>query len=335
MHNKEVIQNFANYLATKGRSKTTINQYISTLNKFFFEYLKTKHYQSITKNDIDGFIQWKIDKEVIRHNQNRTGIGQGRLSTTKGELKPTSINTYLSALKKFYKYTDNIQLSESIELAKTQRWQPPVGTARKIIDYFENASYEEIKEIVKKTLLERKKEGAEIKQYYIDRDALLFFVLFSTGIRIGEASNLKISDFYYTKKMEEKEVSPTMTVKGKTGERTYSISKRVYDRIMVFVQEYNIKDYLFSNITGGALSVNSLKTYIWELFRSGLGEEFHAHDLRHAFATFLISKGENMKLVAMKLGHSSVNVTSVYVDSIKGENVDSKSPIDYMSGDKY
>jgi integrase/recombinase XerD len=332
MNNEEAIENFCNWLATKGRSQTTIKQYRGTLKKFFFEYLGNKNHTDITKFDVDGFIQWKALEEVRRHQKKLNGRGNGRLAEIQGTLKATSINTYLSPIKKFYSYLGNNDLSDNIELAKVPRWKPQIQNIQPIIDFFEKANYQDIKDLAEKAIRERKTDSeSNIKQFYIDRDALAVFVMFNTGIRVGEEAKLQKDDFYHNKK---RNLPPIMTVDGKTGKRTIKISPLVYERITDYCQEYNIKDYLFCNNSGGALSVNSLKTYIWNIFRMGLEIKGHAHDLRHAYATFMIRMGENPKKVQLDLGHSSLNTTSGYIDVAEGENVNSKNPIDYMKGDK-
>lgn len=43
--------------------------------------------------------------------------------------------------------------------------------------------------------------------------------------------------------------------------------------------------------------------------RSSVGEPFRFHDLRHTHAAMLIAQGEHPKVIQLRLGHSSIQVT--------------------------
>ena len=49
--------------------------------------------------------------------------------------------------------------------------------------------------------------------------------------------------------------------------------------------------------------------YICFSCRSGFPKGLRFHDLRHSYATFMLQKGINPKIVSQILGHSSVSVT--------------------------
>ena len=299
------------------------------LKLFFTSYLPNKNVEDVTKDDIEGFIPWKASIEQIRHNKNLTGHGQGRLCQNSGQLKPTTINANLSPIKKFFDYCGRRDLSESIELARVRRWKPPVFEIdlKKITDLFKSKDFKELKEMTRKAWEARKKDGAEINEYYIERDSLLFYLLFDTGIRVGEGATLKKTSFKFDLKV------PVMMVDGKTGQRTIMLTTDTAVKVREFIDTNNIQDYLFVSKSGGALSVNTLKTYIWEMFRVGLSEHYHAHTLRHAYATFMLDRGVPIKYVSNNLGHTSMSTTSIYVDTIKGKNEKPLSPSEMLSGD--
>jgi len=325
------VKEFENYLLNKGRSKNTIKQYDFVLNSFFTKYLPDKKIEEITKQDVEGFISWKISRGEERTDKNLSGLGQGRQPSKDGELLPTTINSNLSPLRKFFAYCEREDLAASIELARLHRWQPPLFEIdmEKITNLFKSKTLNELEEMTRVTIIAGKKnKDAPIESFFVKRNSLLFFVLFNSGIRIGEANTLEEMSFKFDLK------APAMLVDGKTGKRTILLSPEVAERIKAFIQEFNIKGRLFCTIAGGPLSVNTLKTYIWEMFCLGLGETYHAHTLRHAYATFMLDRGVPIKKVSNDMGHTSTATTSIYQDVIKGKNQEAMSPMDFIQGEK-
>jgi site-specific recombinase XerD len=325
--NEDKIEEFRVYLLSKARRETTVNQYCNTLKLFFSEYLTQKLWSNITKKDADNFIVWKMTKESNRHNKNMTGRNQGRLSNIKGRLEATSINAYISAFKKFFLFIEKYDQYEALEFAKKSRWKPDLNNSNQIINFFEKASYIEIQAKVRKALLAKKK-NKQVNNFYVERNTLLIYVLFNTGARVGEAANIQIKDFNFNKK------KVSLIIDGKTGKRTILLSPKVSDRIVYFVKTHNIKSFLFCKYqSNDNIPVNSLKTFIWRLFRWGFEKEFHAHDLRHAYATFLIRHGVHIKRISNDLGHSSLDTTGIYLDLEEGKNAEVSSPADFLEND--
>ncbi|MFQ5736773.1 MAG: site-specific integrase [Thermodesulfobacteriota bacterium] len=69
-------------------------------------------------------------------------------------------------------------------------------------------------------------------------------------------------------------------------------------------------DLIFSNGEGKPLDPDNLirREFLPALRRAGL-RKVRFHDLRHTFATLLISQGENVKFIQTQLGHASVQTT--------------------------
>ena len=324
MENSLKIDTFCSRLTNKGRSRNTIAMYKFILTQFFSQYT-TKNWSEITNEDIENYIQWKTDKSIERKTTNKTGRGFGRMIDGVGKLKQSTINLSLSALRKFFFFCEMNALAENIELGKVERWIPQEIDLDLIESIFKNKNITELKSIVKDTMKKKNKNHDEvIDQFYIDRNALCFYLLFNLGLRIGECTNLKKESLKFNL------TQPTIIVTGKTGQRTIPVSQTIVDEVNNYIHVYPIVDYIFIRKTGGVLSVNTLKTYIWEIFRIGLETKYHAHSLRHAFATFLIDRGEAIQDVQQLMGHSSMNTTAAYLDSIKGRVKKSSNPIDFM-----
>jgi site-specific recombinase XerD len=72
-------------------------------------------------------------------------------------------------------------------------------------------------------------------------------------------------------------------------------------------------EYVFSKENGFPYS----KEYVSKCFKAvcrktGLGEEFHFHCLRHSFASILAMKGTPTFVIKELMGHSSINTTEIY-----------------------
>ncbi len=53
--------------------------------------------------------------------------------------------------------------------------------------------------------------------------------------------------------------------------------------------------------------------------RSGIGKDFRPHDLRHAYATYMLNNGADLAAVSRMLGHSTPILTAnTYLQYLKG-----------------
>src|SRR5579885_1542706 len=74
---------------------------------------------------------------------------------------------------------------------------------------------------------------------------------------------------------------------------------------------YENRDLVFANSQGNPLMLHNLTVRHFRpiLKRAGLPQTFRIYDLRHTCASLLLAAGENPKVVAERLGHSSVTIT--------------------------
>lgn len=152
---------------------------------------------------------------------------------------------------------------------------------------------------------------AELPSKFPMRDKTMFELLYATGIRCSELTNIKLEDI----DMEEKAVR--IFGKGKK-ERIVLFGDKAKDRIIQYltierVPAMSKKEYLFVNYRGGQLTSRSIQR-IFEMFRKFLQLERHItpHKIRHSFATHLLNMGTDLRVVQELLGHKTLSSTEKY-----------------------
>jgi integrase/recombinase XerC len=151
-----------------------------------------------------------------------------------------------------------------------------------------------------------------------ERDTALLTVLYSTGCRVSEIASLRISDF------DRDWSAATVTGKGNKQRRVY-LSKAARKAVADYLphrasliargQENSAAGrMLFLSKRGKPLSVRGIQ-YIIARYSDGDGtglRHLSPHALRHTFATTLISRGADIRVVQEMLGHASISTTQRY-----------------------
>jgi integrase/recombinase XerD len=156
----------------------------------------------------------------------------------------------------------------------------------------------------------------------------LLMVIYSAGLRVSEAVNLRVRDID----------SQRMTLHircGKGGKDRYVIlSPVVYQALRDYWRACRFSDYVFP----GPKDPNKPLTTssAMQLFKSakslaGVTKEGGIHSMRHAFATHLLESGADLFAIKEWLGHSSIQSTVRYLDFVPNRHPNLHSPIDQLS----
>ena len=82
------------------------------------------------------------------------------------------------------------------------------------------------------------------------------------------------------------------------------------------------------------LSVNTLEKAFTEIkVQTGINDKATLHSLRSSFATHLLEDGVSIKDIQILLGHTSMQVTEVYLKVANKHLMGIKSPYDWNRGD--
>lgn len=170
----------------------------------------------------------------------------------------------------------------------------------------------------------------EVQQVLVGIDNLkhkcLIMTIYSGGLRISEAVNLRIEDIDVDRKQ--------LFVKAAKGkkDRYTLLSSKLVDMIRMYIDLYNPTYYLFEGADGGKYSARSIQmVFKRALDRTGIKKQATIHTLRHSFATHLLENGTNLRYIQELLGHGSSKTTEIYTH-ITSKGMDSiKNPLDGLS----
>ena len=151
------------------------------------------------------------------------------------------------------------------------------------------------------------------------RNRVILELLWATGMRISELSNLNFGDL----NLDENEIR----VFGKGAkERIVLVSDRAKGYLVRYINsarkliapEYNTNEInddtpLFINNTGYRLQNKTVRKVINEIVEKiELPKKVTPHVFRHSFATKLIENGADLRVVQELLGHAGISNTQIY-----------------------
>lgn len=259
-------------LDQKNYSKKTFENYDRDLNKFF-RFLK-----DYKINDIK-----KITKETIR---------LYFLKQKNNNISNRTLGRYYSSLNSFFIYSIEHEYIESNPL----KFIDYPKYTKKVPEYIYESQLE-------KLLNEKTSENIEIEL----RNKLIINLLLDTGVRVSELVNIKVFDI----DVEERIIK----VFGKgSKERFVFFTSKTKEILVTYLskrKEKAIVDNLFINYKGEKLTERSVQKII-KLVGEKIGLDIHPHLLRHTFATDLLNKGADIRMIQELLGHENLDTTQIY-----------------------
>ncbi len=146
------------------------------------------------------------------------------------------------------------------------------------------------------------------------RDKALIEVLYATGVRVSELIALRAGD------LNLDEGYLTCIGKGDK-QRMVPLGHEAADWVRRYLREgrpmlagTKRSPWLFVNARGGgALS----RVGFWKILKqygikAGVSRDLSPHVLRHSFATHLLERGADLRMIQMMLGHADLSTTQIY-----------------------
>jgi integrase/recombinase XerD len=273
------IKRFKRFLQVeKGLSENSVYSYAYDLKKFsdFLEG-QEKSIMSATQDDILRFLAFEKNK---KNNSSRT------------------LARSLAAIRQFYSFvsvtlgTTADNPSVKIETPQIQKSLPDFLSQDEIEGLFASISEEDPYEL---------------------RDKAIFELLYSCGLRISEAIELKFHEIDFDSKQ--------IRVIGKgLKERIVPIGSEAIRLLKLYSEKSRPEiigerksEFLFISKKGSLLNRKS----VWRLIkgycsRTDIQKNITPHTLRHSFATHLLENGADLRSVQELLGHMDISTTQVY-----------------------
>ncbi|MCK4980951.1 MAG: tyrosine-type recombinase/integrase [Candidatus Delongbacteria bacterium] len=153
----------------------------------------------------------------------------------------------------------------------------------------------------------------------------VLYLIYSAGLRISEAVNMKIADID-----SKRNLIHVKSAKGKK-DRTTLLSQKLLVMLREYYTQYRPRVYLFEGQSGAKYSIKSIqKTFNTALEKSGIRKKATVHTLRHSFATHLLEHGTDLRYIQQLLGHNSSKTTEIYTHITKKGMDKIKSPLDNL-----
>ncbi|MDP8261394.1 MAG: site-specific tyrosine recombinase XerD [Candidatus Kappaea frigidicola] len=276
---KELIEEFLNYLSVeRGLSDNTLYSYRNDLNKYalFLNKRKKSDIQLTSKDDITEFIMQEKDAGI----------------------STASIGRYLASIKGFYRFLvleRYIKTDISSVLEAPKLWQ-------------------KLPEVLSLDEVERIINLPNLKTPWGIRDKAAIELLYATGMRVSEISNLAIDNL-------NMDVGFIKCLGKGQKERIIPLGRKAQtalDRYLVKVRPELINKArsdraLFLSRLGKKLSRQSFWKMIKKYVRlAKIKRDISPHTLRHSFATHLLERGADLRIVQEMLGHANIATTQIY-----------------------
>lgn len=278
------------------------NAYLSSLKMITQSVATYDKYETVL-NDFGKFLELSCGK-VEQTDISPLMILNYKEEATKRGIKRNTLRHYLIILRSFFKwcvehkfYTEQ-PIFES-DIPKSERVEYDLLTEQQI-------------ETILRGEIPKWSKMATAK-----RNRALVILLIQSGLRVSELINLRIKDLDF-------EQHTIRVAHGKGDKLRYTTLPPLAEQ---FVKEYlderfmgnydGQNAYLFANENEEPFTRQNITQIVRAYVNRAVGRnDIGAHDLRHAYASLLLTKGAGLESIQQSLGHSSYATTVIYASHL-------------------
>ena len=295
------IEKYERYLTLLNKSERTIINYTKTLKKIIKDE-KIEDIEEFVDMDRSYWFSW-IEKQ--------REIGKNSIAT---------INCKIKQMSSWYHFLVNEGIVSNNPLYKFPRINDKGET-----DYKGDKAFSD--DIIRAILQATDKEEFNKHSDYINlRNKVIVKLVFSTALRIGEMSRIKIEDL----KLEDnnKIMVRSKGNKGRIG-RSTNCNNEVAELIKELVSYNPNREYLFTNENFERLMEQGIRNVWYDTCNIAGVPRVHFHNVRHTIGTKM-GQNPNITLQEIKdtLGHSNINTSQKFYIQQSKDIQDSMSKID-------
>lgn len=148
------------------------------------------------------------------------------------------------------------------------------------------------------------------------RDRAVLELLYATGMRVGELTNLRLQDIdfaQHTIRVMGKGNKMRLVLFGRAAHEALSEYLQRARPVLLAKSKAPDEGWLFLNGRGTRLTDRSVRRIVDRYVGAGNGDfKPSPHSLRHSFATHLLDSGADLRTVQELLGHAQLTTTQIY-----------------------
>jgi site-specific recombinase XerD len=224
---------------------------------------------------------------------------------TSRSVSARSRNHRLTAIRSFFRYTSYEEPAHSLQIQRILAI-PGKRYSKTLVPFLDRSEVD--------ALL----AAPDQRAWYGRRDRALMLLAVQTGLRLSELTGLRCRDVHLGTGAHVRCVG-----KGRR-ERCTPLTKQTVTVLKGWMQESTrgMDEWLFSNAHGGRLSADAVQDLLAK-YRCVAGQvcpslqkkRVTPHVLRHTLAMELLQAGVDRSVIALWLGHQSVETTQIYLDA--------------------
>ena len=276
---KDLINKFIDYLSIeRGLANNTLSSYRRDLNKYV-NHLQSRHINSISglkRDDIKDYLLLLKDKNMAS----------------------SSISRNLVAIKVFHRFLVAEGLAKEdvasiLDSPKTWKKLPEALNLEEVEKILATPNYRDVQGI---------------------RDRAALELMYATGMRVSEVVNLKLADLNF-------DMGFAKCIGKGNKERIVPIGRKAKDALKKYLQAarpaLTRKDKSEQGLFLSRLGKRISRQTFWKMINkyaklAGIKKNIKPHMLRHSFATHLLERGADLRVVQEMLGHANISTTQIY-----------------------